>query len=489
MGNRRWEGIRFTVILECSSLLVRRSPAHNAVLYRYDQNWNALVPVGRQPGSSFAQTQLSPESGDAPKMLRLDPSYLAASAERICQAIWERLNIAGPHYGTVYITLLQPTDPPQDILVKHMQNGRSRVWDYKLEIPENVSAEHVLRALTHVILQEAANRHPVKKLVEVPYWFREGMVEHLQATVADSAFFEQEEKVSLVVQMNEELPNLKREIDGDSLFSLEQISWPGTLKPGAETERAYRLTSHGLIGELLRLPNGGISLGNMLHLLVGYENWQFAFLHAFQGQFATLSDFEKWWAVTSLDLSSGETGRRKRNDDELLFRTELDIGRWERVITSYLGDRNANQEWLLADCFYRLEDILMVPVEWDAGEDGEITREEIPLRDIINSMEFSLQVPVIEQRVARLFGLQLHAPEDFVGLVRDYRLALEKYLVDREASYVVNTFKNQSAMSTVVVTRKALEKLDELDVQREEVGESLIDSTDSDPEQIADSRL
>lgn len=482
--------VRNTVFSKSGQFVIagKSLPPTRAVVYGVDTNWNQLVPVGRQPASGSVPAN-PPETDPAENpVINLAPSFLAASAERIKQAIWEKLDLTEHHRGKVYVTLLQPTDPPQDILVMHMRNNRGGVWDYKLELPEEIRSDYLLRALTHVILLEAANRHGQARLAEVPFWLREGMVAHLQATVMKSVFFDQDKRISFTARLNDEIAVLKREINKETLFDLEQISWPGTLPPGPATERVYRLTSHGMVAELLQLHDGGRCLGNMLRLLSGYENWQFAFLQAFEPHFRTLLDFEKWWAVASMDLSSGEHKRFQPIDEDLIFRTELELARWQRVISMYLGDRGANREWPFRDCYLRLDQILHVPVEWQKGVEEDVSREEIAVRDIINNMEFSLQVPVIEQRIAQLFGLQLHSPPEFAGLVRDYRFILEKYLVEREASYAVNSFKMNGSISPILAARKTLEKLNELDGRRDEMSDRLLEADPIVPDRVASTK-
>jgi hypothetical protein len=444
----------------------RLAPAR-AMTYRFDTNWNTLVPAGRQAGGRGAPEELVDAGSADNQMVTLDPTYLAASAERIQQAIYDQLGLVDPHRGTVYITLRSPTTPPLDILVTNIRNSRGGEWDYKLEIPEQVRADHLLRALTHVILLEVANRHRRPELVELPLWLREGMVEHLRATAMKTVFFSQDVRVSDVSRLNEEVAQLKREIEGESLFSLEKLSWPATIKGGPTAERLFRLTSHALVTELLQLPEGGSQLGETIRLLPDYQNWQFAFLRAFQNKFETLLDLEKWWAVATVSLSGVEQRVKPTQDGEQVFRTELDLDRWQRVVSAHLGNSGANEQWSFGESYLQLGEILRVSVERREEDDDEVYREEISVPDLITSMKFSVQKPVIEQLIARLFGLQLHAPAELKGLVRDYRFVLEKYLVDTEETYAPKKMKFSTNISPVVVTRRTLAKLEELDGQRE----------------------
>lgn len=403
----------------------RSLPPETAQLFQSDPRFSMLLPAGRQLGDNLKPPELQPATNRS--TVSLDPAYLAATAERIKQQLFQELQLTERHRGNVYITLLRATDPPQEVRVAQKYERFKDRWDYLVEMPSVMEPEKLVRAFVQILLMEAANRQAGPASVPIPHWLAEGLVEHLMATAGDTLVLDPNSKLIATRRLNDEVMTLREQLSNSEVLSLEQLSWPVAKGDPEAFDRLFRLSSHALVMSLIQLPDGGPRLGQLVRLLSRFQNWQFAFLAAFQSTFPTVLDAEKWWAVT----------------------------------TAHLSSRNAYDRWSLADSLSRLEELIVIPIELQTA-DGSILRKNQSLQQVITSMEFSRQQPVLERIVSGLFNLQFRAAPAVLLLARDYQSTLEAYLNMRDFAYLSTLSNRLPTRDPEVVTETALRRLDDL---------------------------
>jgi hypothetical protein len=97
--------------------------------------------------SDFARRQQTNSA-----FLRLEPTFLAVSCERIKQAIWDRLGYNDPFRGRIYLTLTatDSLDTEFTISSDRFRDG----WAYKVDLPDLVNRERYLQTIVHIVLLE-----------------------------------------------------------------------------------------------------------------------------------------------------------------------------------------------------------------------------------------------------------------------------------------------------------------------------------------------
>ena len=367
----------------------RALPAAAARVFQRDPASGSLVASGWTQGEKHMVQGTEPGKKT---LLRLDPSYLVATAERVRQLFNETLRLNEPYRGKVFIRLLEAAPPTTEIVVERSYEKQKRTWNFRVVMPANISGDKLLNALIQTLLLEASHRGAGPDGCDLPRWFTEGVVAHLKIRSTASAIFDLHQGVNTIVQPTDERKQLYDQIPAGGCLSLEQLSWPNE----TQSEVAFRDSAHALVLELLRLPDGGRCLGQALRQLPQYANWQFAFLNGFQQHFPSLLDAEKWWSVTSL----------------------------------HIGGRGGLEKWSFAASLQHLDELLTIPAEQRSKEGTEFLREEIELPVLLTSFPFDQQKPSLARLISGLFNLELRAAPRVSRLVSDYRVTLERYAAD-----------------------------------------------------------
>jgi hypothetical protein len=403
-----------------------------AQTFRFDENFKRFIGSGWTQGDRpLARGMAATNAGT----LLLDPSYLVATAERVRFVFNDVLKLTEPYRGKIYINLLEAADPAAEITFVASYDPQKRTWNSQIGMPAEIAPERLVRVLVQTLIFEAAQRGAGPAGCEIPLWLSEGLIAHLTARTAKAAVFEPHQPVNVFQSPVEEARQLAEQITPGACLTLEQLSWPGLLERKPEVERAYQLTAHAFTLELLGLKEGGRCLGQVIRNLPHFQNWQFAFLKGFERHFPSLLDAEKWWAINSL----------------------------------HLGGRGAHEKWTFAETLRRLDAALVVPVQWRAAEDSELVREEIDLATLITSMEFTRQQSLLARVISGLFNLELRAAPRAAPLVADYRLALEKYVTDRELARRQETDRPRLARRQQMAAQAALQQLEALATLRRDL--------------------
>ncbi len=371
-------------------------------------------------------------------LVRLEPALLAVSAERIKGSICARLGIDGSAWhGQIFLALhpAQSLDDNVAVLSTRFNNA----WIYRVDLPDIVSRTRLTRALTGVVLLEFANRAADNHCTQVPEWLIDGLSQLLLDGVAPEIVSLRDDVMDgasedRVVDRDfrlDSLANARRILKASGPLTFGQMSWPTAPQLSGDDGGVYRASAQVFVSDLLDLKNGAADLRAMLQALPQFYNWQLAFRTAFQNDFASPLDVEKWWALQSVDFVS-------RGDD--------------------------GPQWTPSVSAEKLDEILTVPIDYRAASNNLPMYSEISLQMAVGNFNPQLQADILREKVRELDLAQLQMAPQFAVLNSQYRAALADYLGDEISASTVSRWIKHPP--TPASPRKTLERLDALDARR-----------------------
>ncbi|HWX21890.1 MAG TPA: hypothetical protein VN578_18475 [Candidatus Binatia bacterium] len=369
--------------------------------------------------------------------IRLDPSLVPVSCERIKQNLARELNAAASWQGTIFV-VLYPAVSPEDPITLTSERFRDG-WQYRVELPDMIERTRYVRALVQVLLVEMANRSGAAHSAEIPTWLVEGLTEKLlafsekeillaPARTAGNGFNVPFTPVS-VPRKDNPLEQIHRVLSRQPPLSFDQLSWPGDDELTGAAGELYRSSAHLFVTELLRLENGPACLRFMLAELPQRFNWQFAFLRAFHAWFQRPLDVEKWWALQ----------------------------------VAHFTGRELAQTWPAEESWQKFDQIIHSPVQVRATTNELPLRAEVTLQSIIREWDHDRQTVALQSKLHEMDLLRLRLAQEFVPLFDEYRQSLVEYLQNRDKAGLLS--RKTTARRRAV--DEALSQLAALDARRE----------------------
>jgi len=410
-------------------LAAQAQPAPSAMrLHRYESRTQQFVVFGALPGTAFGATALSLLETNH---VQIEPTVLVLTCERLKFELLKELNMSDGWTGQIHITV-RGDMPPAEVVVVESQ-WFSNGWRYRMVLPGQMERPRLVRALTRALLLELTNRHNrSQRLAEIPLWLEAGLAAHLLAVHGETLVAENRTRRSsdqgLVADV---FRDAHLRLQGHELTAFSDLT---LAQPGQFTEEqweVFRCISQLLVAELLLLPEGRAGLRELLRLLPSYLNPQLAFLRAFEPQFPSMLEVEKWWSAAWLNFTTRDRHLRLSFDASLR----------------------------------QLEEILTTPIAVRVGTNAMPGRKELPLRELIANTEYLRHQPAVAQATLQLQLLQVSAPGELTRLIGDYRQSLLTYLKRRTEFSTSSTSKSADAK---IAVKDALQQLDLLDVIRED---------------------
>jgi hypothetical protein len=370
--------------------------------------------------------------------LVLEPTLLAISCERIKQEVSERLGFSGPWRGRIGLTLYkaESADEPLTITSGHFRDG----WNYGLELPDVLSKERYLRAMVQVSTMELANRSGGDRVAEVPQWLSEGLTKELLLSKGVELMLPPPQKnvngvivlsANVLIRRESPLEPARKELRSQAPLTFDELSWPTDEQADARTRGVYALSAQLFLDEILNLSDGRARLRQMVLELPQYYNWQFAFLHAFQGKFPNLIAVEKWWSLHAV---------------------------------RFIG-REANQTWPLDECWREMEESISPSIQIRSGANELPLETRVNLQTILREWGPEEQRQVLRERLHMLVLLRLRVAPELGGLLNDYCETINDYLVAREKGGFFRKLRKNKIIEENEA--QAIKRLDALDVRRE----------------------
>lgn len=401
-------------------------------------------------GMPAAVTELAAPSappataGQRTNLVRLDPSLLAVSCERIKHVVLRELGASDQWRGKIRVTLKPgpPTETPITITASFFPDG----WQYQVEVPAAVEGEKVVRALVQVLLLEMANRSAGRHPAELPHWLVEGFTGLAQASSETDLVVksqplkrlgEQNLWLGLGTQRDEAAPDPRRGprelLAQHKPLTFEELCFPAAAHSVGEGQRLYQACAQLFLHELLKASNGQAALRQMLGELPQCLNWQTAFLRAFHAHFQRMLDVEKWWAVTVVNVTS----------------------------------RDQTRTWSRAVSLERLAEVLSAAAAVAVKTNALPVRSEVSLQGVIAEWDYARQKPVLQARMNQLQLLRAGAHPEVLPLVETYLLCLVDYLDRRGRAGFASNSRTQPTVNPKFLAQETVRRLDVLDAQRE----------------------
>lgn len=425
-----------SILLLCACTALAAPPAQ--------QIWPDTTTVASSSGQFTVQGKRWPtlSAGEArlatnASFVRLEPTLVAVSGERIKQLLNRELAVTAPWQGNIYVTLhlAESVEDEVTITCDQFRDG----WQYRVELPVMIERDRYVRAMVQVLLLEQANRHARAHSAEAPLWLTEGLTRQLLATSEIQIILPPPGKVvnglgltitNVSARREDPLKQAHQALLVQPPLSFEALSWPAPDQLSGEAAELYRNSAQLFVGELLRLPDGAACLRAMLADLPEHYNWQFAFLHGFQAYFDRQLDVEKWWAVQSVHFTG----------------------------------RDLSQTWPLAQSLQKLDEALRTTVEVRAHPNELPLHLDVTLQTILREWEPARQSETLQNKVRELGLLRLQVARELAGLVEAYRQSLETVLQHHEET-VLLFFRKQASRNRAV--QQAIKELDALDARRD----------------------
>ena len=372
--------------------------------------------------------------------VRLDPTLLAVSCERVKQAILWELGVPDRQRGKFSLALHPIQSPDETIQVTSTRFADG--WTYRLDLPDAIEPDRFVRTMVRMLLVEWANRNGTDALVDVPSWLSEGLAEQV---LADST-------VELLVQPPKSQPNslpmastLRQERKADALvkaheflrahppLALEQLIAPKPALLTGDAALAFRYSAQLFVCELLQLKNGGACLCAFLDGLASQPAASAALLRAFGNHFQSQRDLEKWWELQTLHFTG----------------------------------RDLAQTWPLKDGLSKLDEILRVAVLTREATNAPVARAEVPLQTVIRDWAYAWQPELVRFKIFQLQALRLRVPMELAPLVGGYRQALESLLQRLAKAQAGPNAAATFRFEAPRIAQATVKQLDALDAKRE----------------------
>lgn len=385
---------------------------------------------------SFGSAMVSFLENDT-NYVRLDPTLLTVSCERIKQILWRELEVASPWNGKIFLRLypINSADDPILIDSEHFQDG----WQYRVALPNLIQREKFLRSMVRVVLLELANRNATAHSAEIPVWLTEGLSRQLLESDQREVILPPPQMsdaglriTTLMVNARRERPLelARKELSAATPLSFQQLSWPVPDPLTGEPTELFRSSAQLFVHQLLASPDGPACLRNLLSELPGYYNWQFAFFHAFRESFTQPLEVEKWWSLQLLHFTG----------------------------------RELTENWPPEESWQKLDELVRSTVQIRVGTNELPLQAEITLQTIIRDWESTRQTRALETKLTELQMLRPRLTQELAVLVDSYCTTIETYLQNLNHKSFILPFRRQALRQRNV--EQTLKLLDELDTRR-----------------------
>ncbi len=327
------------------------------------------------------------------------PDLLAVTCERVRRAVNLRLG-APDRAGLPVHFELRPSHFEEGPITVHPRLFRDG-WKFFAELPDSMDWTQLVRLLVEADVLEQMNReNPSEPVTVPPLWLTEGLTGLLLGEDGRDLVTESQTVTIRASRHRDAAVVARDQLGGSGPLSFSELAQPGTEQLGnADSYGRYRASATLFVHELLREDRGRQALRQFIRDAHRSLNWQTTFLAVSAGQFRSLLDVEKWWAVASVDV----------------------VG------------RGPSQFWPADRILAELGVILTETADLPVTNRTETVRRTLPVREVIQTWDFSSQRPVLRRKVSQLHLLLLHTPPEWLGLVGEATRVLDEYLTAREA--------------------------------------------------------
>ena len=395
--------------------------------------------------TGFSPLLHHPAVASNPDFIRLEPTFLAVSAERLKNSLTRTLrqNPNEPWSGKIFLALHPASSLAEEPVI--VARPFLQKWNCRVELPDVTIRPRLVRALTAALLLEHANRHLAapEKPAEIPSWLADGLAQEILANEGDKVILAAPDKtvngvpqtrIDRTERGHDVLAAARTTLQNADALTFAQLSWPAPAQLAGADDGAYRASAQLLVHSLLALKDGPEKMRRMLAQLARCENWQTAFLNSFSENFARPLDVEKWWSLCVVNFAARDPGPR----------------------------------WTPAASRDRLAEALAVPVDIRTGSNALPQHMEISLQTAIRSFDAAQQATVLPVKLRDLELAEFRLAPEFAALADGYRRALADFLGARRM-VSPDTAGRQTVSHHQAGKSETVKKLDALDTRRREL--------------------
>jgi hypothetical protein len=427
---QRFNAFALLFALLFPAVVVAQTPLLDAAVTRRSASGQFIV-IGANPAPPSTRPALAITNAE---WVRLEPSLLAVSAERVKQSLWRALGIdsMAPWRGRIFLALHPASVPDENVAI--ISSRFDGIWNYRVELPDVLSRTHLARALTGVVLLELANRdNPGDRSAEIPAWLAEGLSQQLLVNGAQEMIMSPPDKLVnglpesqfIVVERGvDALVKARAVLQDRPALTFEQLSWPDGAQLSGD-DHAFGASAQLFVSDLLALNDGAANLRAMLQMLPRCYNWQMAFRAAFGADFPQPIDVEKWWALRTVSFAA----------------------------------HGAGPLWTPAASRDQLNETLSVPVDFRSASNDLPAHAEVSLQEVIRNFPADRQTAILQTKLRDLELAHWRMAPQYAVLTDAYRRTLADYLGQRNGvppskGKVANTVKKLDALDA---ERRAME--------------------------------
>lgn len=394
----------------------------------------------------------------ASNYVRLNPTLLTVSCERIKRALLTELGARDQWQGKIFLDLYHSRNPDDAIVVNPTLTGSQ--WSYRVALPDFLERGRVVSAVVQTVMLEIANRNS-ESSAEIPAWLAEGMTRQVLRSSQLDLVMEPPQAVENGITLRREDRSILRTSllqDGawglaqnfgntpnadpiaptlDTLreiapLSLDELSWPRDGQFEGQAGEAYRCSAQLFVHELLQLKDGRANLQAFLPELSRHLNWQIAFLSAFRPDFASQLELSKWWSLRLVQLTG----------------------------------RDFIRAWSEEESWNHLNEVLNPSVQVRASAAELPQRGRVTLEAAIEDLDLTRQEMLLPETARQLGQLRNRVAPGMVNLVDDYRRVLDGYLYQRDHGAIFPLGKARLESQLDDVARNTIRQLQALDEVR-----------------------
>lgn len=349
--------------------------------------------VRSDPGAGYSR--VASLYGTNVGLVQIDASLLSVSAERIRQALVRQVGDLGPWHGKIQLEVFPAlsTNDPVFVMSELFSDG----WLYRVQLPNPVLKQRFVSALVQAVLTEFANRHPGQKAAEIPLWLAEGLTAQLMASRDIELVLASPSDLRTGMPMTSMQRQARRDnplaqahqfFQKQNPLSFEQLSWPDTATAENPGE-AYVHSSQLFITRLLSMDQGAARMRSTVALLPQYQNWQFAFLRAFN--FSRSLDVEKWWTLQ----------------------------------ISHFISRTAESIWDLETSRAKLDVALLTDVQVRTSTNDLPALSQVDFQTVLKDMNPAEALELFQRKIIELQMLQIRMAPELRGITQNYIIGLD----------------------------------------------------------------
>ena len=376
------------------------------------------------PTKDTARQQL-PET-----LVRLGGESVGVSAERIKKRFLTILDLPDQWRGTIHL-VLRPTER----LDEHPRIATTRfsdTWKYRIDIPAVTDALSLVRSVVQVLLIEVANRGSSEKTAEIPLWLLEAITRQIFFEAGRSLLLQPETSVLGTHRHSHPEQVSRNWLMSHPAMTFTDLSFPAHEMLQGDAFLSYESSAHLFFVELSRLPQGSQRMRAFVTNLGEFWNWQTPFFKAFESQFKTPLDVEKWWSVVLLRPSQQAAGMDQ----------------------SFESSRRKLDEVLQLDSEIRF-DPQQIPGKTKLG-----------LAEVIRQWDYPQQRPLLQDKINELTIVQWTVAPDWIPLIQAYRQTLADYLEKRDGAGQAPQQRGGPLPRARYIVDEAVRELESLERQR-----------------------